>query len=247
MGLCGATVITSASAVLISLGGASFQFGMDAWGLAFNNLNFNTSILSRFVKLVAILYSFFVALIIFRILMMLALTEVITRIVLLQILKKLPPSKQRIRLYQENMVGMKIIRQYETFAMGLVLSGLFALILICINTWLTFAEIQQYVLVGLPAVLIMYACAILEVFLKAGASMMEFSQATLYGWGNVLRDASTRIDGMSKGFYDRVLKRLHKIIFPAGGVGIVDRDIKTNHYECLLGYIINIVITRNTV
>lgn len=242
MGL-GGTILTVAFTVVIGLFSAAlYMFEMDAWSLIFHKLNCDNSNLLQLLRLFVILYSMYIGIIVFRVMLILGLTEILTRIALLQIVCKVPLSLDGMRLYQESMVAMRIVRKCETFAMALILTGMFALILICFNGFLIFAEDQQLGLAGFCVVFIFYCCVILEIFFKAGALMLEFSQGTLFKWENVCQENT----GMSKVLYKRVLKRMHKITLPAGNVGVVDRDIKSNYYECLLNYIINIVITRNS-
>lgn len=178
----------------------------------------------------------------FRLLYLTSFMIAVHRIELLWALANNNLSKRLMDLYTETAIVERHMNGFELKATSAALSILFVGIVFCVNVIISAVERNNFVLVlAIPVVLLVFV-VVLHLFFTIGCLFFDLSGLALHRWKKQVNSLRTKREVK---FVSKLLNSLRVVSVPAGNVGIIDRDIKGNYWDKLLGTVADILITKN--
>lgn len=200
-----------------------------------------SALLSKTFRLFLCIYILQVGIISFRAALLTAVVSAMYRIEVLRVLTQLPLRKHNLKIYRENAIVTKIVYDFEFSSTRFGLMAMYFGIILSVNVIITGLDKQQLALVVITATFLIIQVFILQLFFKIGCSYFMFSSRILRNWNIDISNLCS-----SRRELRRIISSLRIISMPAGEAGIIDRDIKMNYMENLLGNLVDLIITRNS-
>lgn len=155
-------------------------------------------------------------------------------------------SKQKfkvplIRFYCQNYVVQAAMNSFEFKASSAIFSVAFGVITFGTYVTLVGQNIGFKTLSVVGLVGIGLGIAVLQCFFMVGCAYFNNSLNVLHKWK---KDLSLRGSCL---YLRKKLKSLRPIAMPAGGVGIIDNDIKINYFYNLLAYVVNVILSTKNI
>lgn len=193
-------------------------------------------------RLFICIYVVQVGVISFRAALLTAAISAMYRIEVLRVLAKLPLRHKNVKIYKESAIIARIVYDFEFSSARFGLLAMYFGIVLTVNVILTGQDKQQFTLVLITATFLIIQVTILQLFFKIGCSYHMHSIQILRNWNIDVYG----LHSWNRKEVRRILRSILIISMPAGEAGIIDKDIKTNYMEKLLGNLIDLVITRNS-
>lgn len=200
-------------------------------------------ILPPLIRSIIFVYLIKVGLVDFRAMWFTAALNATYRIELLWILKGRLPTNANIALYRENLIANRIMAAFDLGSTRISLSALFFGILLGVSVTIVAVERNEPLLCLISVFFIISNVVILQMVFSIGCSFFTHSGDMLRRWRRQIYEVYGRRDIKEM---KRVITSLRITSMTAGGVGIIDRDIKVNYSENLLGNLVDLLVTRNS-
>lgn len=180
----------------------------------------------------------------FRAMYLTTIMEQIHRVEMLKALISQIPVQEHVRIYRENLLISRIIYDFEFRANRAGFVALFVAILLAANG-IILALTQKRVLVAIIAALFAFAVTIvLQIAFTVGCIFFIASGNILQKWR---RNTDVAANKRKKTELFKVLNSMRRISVPAGGAGIVDREMILTFWDKLLGDLIDSSILYESV
>lgn len=184
-----------------------------------------------------------VAIISYRALFLTAIVSSFHRIEILKVLSDRVPIKQHIAMYRESAVISRIMHDFEFTTAKWSLVALFFAILLGVNITIIGIERGQTTLVVITLTFTLAAIFILHIIFVIGCSFHNISDNVLFQWSMTKHNVYSRRETDA---LKRTLRSLQIISYPAGGMGIIDKDMKISYWESLLGNLVDTIMARDS-
>lgn len=234
-GIVGTCVVVPIGSVLVNL---------DPFMLLLRNISPGSEqkLIGKLARYILFTYSVQVAPISFRAMYLTAFITSFTRAEILQALSDRLPIKHYIAAYREVAVVTRLMYENEIKSSRTGLTGLFFGLLLGVNSIIIAVDRQQGILIVISILFVVLHLVVLHIFFSIGCKFYNESSSMLCRWNRKIRHVHNRDESK---LLKRVLSSLQKISVPAGGVGIIDKDMKVSYLDTLQGYLVDTIMAIN--
>lgn len=147
----------------------------------------------------------------------------------------------QISLYRQSFIVQRVMHSFDHKASIACFGAASGLVLFGVHVAILGQKFDVTALSVLGLLGILGGTLFLQSFFSVGCAYFENSQEILTRWKTDL----------AKGSYSKStrkeLQSLKPIAMPAGDVGIIDKDIKINYWDALLGNVVNVILSVNEI
>lgn len=215
---------------------------MDPWILFMRLLNMRITTFWLYFRILLQMYAFYNTFISYRTLFVLYSSLLWYRVIMLNAMIKTMPTKRTILLYSEQVIAMKILRNFERLLLSASLTAIFLLYIILANGFIVGIEKNIPTLAIMSTGSWIFCTIALLIIFNSGSALTGKSSHINVNWKNV----AARENGRKKRLMDRTLKALSKITMPVGCASIVDKDMKLNYAENVMLYVMDSLVSRKS-
>lgn len=190
----------------------------------------------KIIRFVVYIYAVEAGLTSFRGLYMTALVLAMFRMQVLKLLCERLPIRQHVRLYKENRVVERLMYDNEFKIARYALVSVYFGVVLSVNVIIIAVNREQPMLTTMAVIITVAFLSVLHMVVVFGCIFLNLSETMLGEWG-------IKINGTHNSFDRKELKRVlasfRPISLPAGGMGVINKDMKVSYLEHMLGTLVD--------
>lgn len=166
------------------------------------------------------------------------------KIVLFILKQRTSLSPSTVNIYRELQLVFKVIWEFLICFIGSFFTVAFVCVLIGFDGTLIGWKFVPWSIYAMVPMFTSFVVSFIWLNFKFGCDYYERSDNILVTWRRNITKSERRPEYQkNRKLVRRILRSIPKLTFPAGNVGVMDREIKMNYLHALYDYVINSLIT----